>query len=114
LRAFVSAADLPPARLVVEQSFEHADGGVKRRAPALGHLAVPAATCELFGHELLGQPVVRFFKVRAEAENSAVDAALGFAVKERPVVEPLKDHPLIDAARHFASLLAGGVETEIL
>ena len=35
-------------------------------------------------------------------------------MKERPVVERLKHEPLLDAADHFASLLAGGVETEVL
>ena len=48
------------------------------------------------------------------AEDSAVDAGLRFAVKERPVVERLKHEPLVDAVDHFASLLAGGVETEVL
>ena len=35
-------------------------------------------------------------------------------MKVRPVVEPLKHEPLVDAVDHFASLLAGGVETEVL
>ena len=35
-------------------------------------------------------------------------------MKERPVVERLKHEPLVDAVDHFASLLAGGVETEVL
>jgi hypothetical protein len=35
-------------------------------------------------------------------------------VKERPVVKRLKHEPLVDAVDHFASLLAGRVETEIL
>ena len=34
-------------------------------------------------------------------------------MKVRPVVEPLKHEPLVDAVDHLASLLAGGVETEI-
>jgi len=42
-----------------------------------------------------------------------VDAGLCFALKERPVVERLKHEPLVDAVDHFASLLAGGVETEV-
>ena len=53
-------------------------------------------------------------KYAADAENSAVDAGLRFAVKERPVVERLEDEPLVDAVDHVASLLAGGVETEVL
>ncbi len=60
------------------------------------------------------QCVVRFLEVRAEAENSAVDTGLGFAVKERPVVVPLESEPPVDAVDHFASLLAGGVEAEVL
>ena len=53
-------------------------------------------------------------KYAADGEDSAVDAGLRFAVKERPVVERLKHEPLVDAVDHFASLLAGGVETEVL
>src|SRR6266403_6132921 len=64
--------------------------------------------------ELIGQCVVGFLEIRTKAEDSAVDAGLGFAVKVRPVVEPLKHEPLVDAVDHFASLLAGGVETDVL
>ena len=111
-----------PCPFVFEESFEHADGGMERRAPAWGAFrrqerpcfAVPAAIFELLAQELIGQCVVRFFEIRADAEDSAVDAGLRFAVKERPVVEPLKYQPLVDAVDHFASLLAGGVETEVL
>jgi hypothetical protein len=35
-------------------------------------------------------------------------------VKERPVVEPLKNHPPIDPVDHLAGLLTGRVETEVL
>jgi len=35
-------------------------------------------------------------------------------VKVRLVVELLKHQPLVDAVDHSASLLAGGVETEVL
>jgi hypothetical protein len=34
-------------------------------------------------------------------------------MQERPVVQPLKHEPLVDAVDHFASLFAGGVETEV-
>jgi hypothetical protein len=34
-------------------------------------------------------------------------------VKVRPVVEPFKHEPLVDTVYHLASLLAGGVETEV-
>ena len=74
---------------VFEQSFEHADGGMERRAPAFGCFAVPAAIFELLAQESIGQCVVRVFEICADAEDSAVDAGLRFAVKERPVVEPL-------------------------
>ena len=108
--------------LVFEESFEHADGGMERRAPALGSFrrqerpcfAVPAAIFELLAQKLIGQRVVWFFEIRAEAEDSAIDTGLGFAVKERPVVVPLEYEALVDAIDHFASLLAGGVETEVL
>jgi hypothetical protein len=62
---------------------------------------------------LLGQRVIRPLEIRTDAEDSAVDARLRFAVKVRPVVERLKHEPLVDAVDHFASLLAGGVETEV-
>src|ERR1700722_3784497 len=45
--------------LVFEQSFEHADGGMDRGAPAFGCFAVPAAIFELLAQELLGECVVR-------------------------------------------------------
>src|ERR1700720_1715126 len=57
---------------------------------------------------------VGLLEIRTKAEDSAVDAGLGFAVKVRPVVEPLKHEPLVDAVDHLASLLAGGVETDVL
>jgi hypothetical protein len=68
-----------PCSFVFEQSFEHADGGMERRAPAFGCFAVPAAIFELLAQELIGQCVARFFEIRADAEDSAVDARLRFA-----------------------------------
>src|ERR1700686_5412240 len=86
---------------------------MERGAPAFGCFAVPAAIVDLLAPELIGQCVVRFFEIRANGEDSAVNAGLRFAVKEGPVVEPLEHEPLVDAVDHFASLLAGGVETEV-
>src|SRR5207248_3240537 len=107
--------------LVFEESFEDTDGGMERRAAAFGTLgtlqlrfAVPAAIFELLAQESIGQCVVRFFEIRADAEDSAVDAGLRFAVKKRPVVERLKHEPLVDAIDHSASFPGGGVETEVL
>ncbi len=102
-----------PCSFVFEQSFEHTDRGMKRRAPAFGRFAVPAPIFELFTQELIRQCVVWFFEIRTNAEDSAVDAGLRFAVKERAAVQPRKHEPLVDAVDHFASLLAGGVETEV-
>jgi len=102
-----------PCSFVIEESFEHADGGMERRAPAFGRLAIPAAIFELLGQELIGKCVVRLFEIRTNGEDSAVDAGLGFAVQERPVVERRKHQPLVDAVDHFASLPAVGVETEV-
>jgi hypothetical protein len=99
---------------VFEQSFEDADGGVEGRAPAFGRFAVPAAVFELLGQEPVGQGVVRFFEIRSDSEDSAVDAGLCFAVEERPVVERLEHDAPLDAVDHLASRLARGVETEIL
>ena len=78
-----------PCPFVCEQSFEHADGGMERRAPAFGRFAVPATIFELLAQELIGQCVVRFFEICAEGKNSAVDAGLRLAVKKRLVVVPL-------------------------
>jgi len=103
-----------PCSFVFEQSFEHADGGMERRAPAFGCFAVPAAIFELLAQELIGQCVVWFLEIRTDAEDSAVDAGLRFAVKVRPVVERLKHEPLVDAVDYLPNLLAGGVETEVL
>src|ERR1700679_1317419 len=86
---------------------------MERRAPAFGCFAVPAAILKLLAEESIGQRVVRFFEIRTDGEDPAVDAGLGFAVKERPVVKRLKHEPLVDAVDHFASLLAGGVQTEV-
>src|SRR5438874_327307 len=99
-----------PCSFIFEQSFEHADGAMERRAPALWRFAVPAAIFQLLAQELIGQRVVRFFEIRANAENSAVDAGLRFTVKERPVVEQFKYETLVHAVDHFASLFAAGVE----
>src|ERR1700732_122328 len=86
---------------------------MERGGPAFGGFAVPPAICELLAQELIGQCVVRFFEIRANGEDSTVNAGLRFAVKEGPVVEPLKHEPLVDAADHFAILLVGGIETEV-
>src|SRR5208283_2144055 len=102
-----------PCALVFEQSFEHADRGMERRVPAFGGFAVPTAIFELLAQELMGQRVVRLSEICADTEDSAVDAGLRFAIKERPVVEPLEHEPLLDAVDHVASRLAGGVETEV-
>ena len=55
-----------PSSFVFEQAFEHADGGVERRAPAFrtfggrqNRFAVPAAIFELHAQELTGQFVIR-------------------------------------------------------
>src|ERR1700722_4845156 len=87
---------------------------MERRAPAFGCFAVPAAIFELLAQELTGQGGVRFLEERTDAENSAVDAGLGFAMKKGPVVERLKHEPLVDAVYHLARFLAGRVETEVL
>src|SRR5438034_7330454 len=42
-----------PCPFVFEQSFEYADGGMERRAPAFGCFAVPAAIFELLAQELI-------------------------------------------------------------
>jgi hypothetical protein len=57
--------------------------------------------------------VVRFFEMRADSEDSAVDARLCFAVEARPVMKPLKHQPLVNAVDHFARLLTGGIKTEV-
>src|ERR1700688_2192205 len=93
---------------------------MKRRAPAFrtfwcgfNRFAVPATIFELLAQQLIRQRVVRLFEIRADGENSAVDAELSFAVKKRPVVERFKQEPVVDAVDHFAGLFVGGVEAEI-
>src|SRR5262249_40541748 len=76
--------------------------------------AVPASILELLAQELAGQRLVRLFEIGAEAEDSAVDAGLRFAVKKAPVVVILKPEPALDAADHFAGIGARRIETEVL
>lgn len=57
--------------------------------------------------------MVRFVEVRADSEDSPVDAGLRFTVKERKVVARLKYETFVDAIDHSACWLAGGVETEV-
>jgi hypothetical protein len=79
----------------------------------VGSTAVPATIFEVLALKLIRQRAVRLFEIRADGENSAVDAGLSFAVKKRPVVERSKHQPVVDAVDHFAGLFAGGVEAEI-
>src|SRR5262249_37152544 len=85
-----------------------------REVDTSGCFAVPAAIFELLAQELLGQRVVRFLEIRADPEDSAVDAGLRLPVKERPVVERLKHNSLLDKVDHFAGLPAGRVEPQVL
>jgi len=103
-----------PRPLVFDQSFEQANGRMKGRAVAFGCFAVPGPICELLTQELIGQQIVRFFEIRAKAEDSAVDAGLRLSVKKRPVVQPGKHEPLVDAVDHLAGLPARGVKAEVL
>src|SRR5215475_4777434 len=102
-RRFASCA------FVGQQSFEHADGGMKRRAPAFGSFAVPAAIFQLLVQQLIRESVVGCFEIRAEGEDSPVNTWFGFAVKETAVAVPLKNEMLVDTINHFAGLLAAGV-----
>jgi hypothetical protein len=68
----------------------------------------------VLAQQLFDQRVVRFLEIRTKAENSAVDAGLGFAMKVRTFVEAFKDEVLSNAADHFASLFAGRIQTEVL
>lgn len=86
---------------------------MERRSPAPGRFAVPAAIFKLLTQKLVGQGVVRLLEIRTDAEDPTVDAWFRFALQERPVVERLEDEPLVDAVDHLASLLTGGVETEV-
>src|SRR5271169_3086506 len=87
---------------------------MERRAAAFGCVAVPAPVFELLAQQLICQRVVRFLEISTEAENSAVDARLGFAIKVRTVVEALKDEVPVDAVDHSASLLTGRIQSEVL
>lgn len=114
LASFRDGRRFAPGALIVEQSLEHADCGMERRSPAFWCFAVPAAIFELLAKKLTGKCVVRLLEVRTKTENSAVDAGFRFAVKERPIIEALKDEPLVNAADHCASLFAGGIKAKVL
>ena len=98
---------------VFVQSFQYANRGMERGASAWRSFAVPAPIFELFIEELPGQGVVRFLEIRADTEDSTVDARLRFTAKVRTVAEPAEDEPLVDTVDHSASLLAGGIEAEV-
>jgi hypothetical protein len=57
--------------------------------------------------------VIGSVEVRAEAENSPVDAGFGFALKKASIVVILEYKPLLDTVDHFARLLAGGIKAHI-
>ena len=71
----------------------------------------PSSSCS--PRSRLARASFGFLKYEPMPKNSAVDTRLGFAVKIRPVVQPLEDEPLVDPVDHFAGLPAGGVETEV-
>ncbi len=104
-----------------EEPFQHANSGVEGRAAAgrafrrYGgpRFTVPATIFELFAEDLFGECVVGFFEICADAEDSAVDAGLGFSAKIRAIVERFEDQASFDAVHHFAGLLAVGVESEV-
>src|SRR5258706_310611 len=103
------------ARLLVrEQSFQHADGAVKRRALALRRIAVPTAVLELLAQESVGQPIVRNAEVSAGPEDRAVDAGLGLAVEERPAVELVVRDVFAHELDGSAHALIGRIHAEIL
>src|SRR2546422_1906310 len=60
-----------------EQSFEYADGRVKRRAyRAPLCLAVPAAIRELFAQQSIDESIAALAEIGAERDDAAVDARL--------------------------------------
>jgi hypothetical protein len=61
----------------------------------------------------LRQGMIRFIEIRADSEDSAVDAGFRFAMKERPIANRLEYELLVDTLDHFAGLLAGRVEAEL-
>src|SRR5262249_21706406 len=73
----------PDGTLVLEQSLQHADGGVERRARALRRFAVPAAVVELLADETAREALRRASEVAAERERAAVDARLDLAFEKR-------------------------------
>ncbi len=68
--------------LEFKETFEDADGGVKRRAGTRGRFAVPATVGELFGEEAEREGFIGVAEVAAEREDAAVDAGLFFPFEE--------------------------------
>src|SRR5262249_7031978 len=66
----------PDGPLILEQPFEHANRGVKRRAGAFRRFAVPTAIAELFGQETAGKALGQAPEVGAECERASIDARL--------------------------------------
>src|ERR1700739_756159 len=68
--------------LVLEQSFQYADRGVKRGAGTLRCFAVPSTVFELLVEEAAHEALGRVSKVCSQRERTSIDAWLHFALEE--------------------------------
>jgi hypothetical protein len=93
----IALAALPSARrgrrgavgpLEREKPFEHTDGGMEGRSDGAAFgVAIPSAIGELLTDQSLEQPIAANVEVRAQAEDTAVDARFDFALEEWRVAE---------------------------
>src|SRR4051812_8483189 len=74
----------PDGALVLEQTLQDADGGVKRGANSAGRFAVPTSIRKLLVQETAREGLGGPPEIRAQREPAAVDARLYFAL-EKPV-----------------------------
>jgi hypothetical protein len=102
---------------VLEQRFEHADGGVERGSRrAVGGLAVPAAVGQLLAEQPVDDAVDILAEAGAARRHLAVDAGFDLAREEgilvafpRPASPPC--HAIADEAHRAPRLAARGIET---
>src|SRR5665213_1758044 len=76
-------------RLVLQQSFEHADRRMERRPLAARGVAVPAAVAQLLLKESVDETMAGLAEIRAGRKHPSVDTGFDLAFEERRVAELL-------------------------
>ena len=75
--------------LVFQQSFEHTDRRVERRALAARGVAVPAAVAQLLLKQSVDETIACLAEIGADRKHPSVDTGLDLAFEERRVAELL-------------------------